>query len=279
MPYICPLCAEPLALIERTYRCPHSHSFDLAKEGYINLLPVQHKGSKEPGDNKEMMIARRQFLDAGHYHPLRERVVMLLNKHIQPVEKKAPDKNTPSCNTLLDIGCGEGYYTAFFATALTTSRCHGLDISKSMIRSAAKRYKNTHFLVASSQRLPFSDASLDAITRIYAPCDPLELSRTLKQGGIFITVTPAARHLYQLKEKIYKDVRLHESPAENLPQFSLIDENRLGYTMSLNSQDATTLLQMTPFAWRAPKALWDDLNAIEHFSCEADFMLRVYQKN
>ncbi len=282
MPYICPLCSEPLTLIERTYRCSHSHSFDLAKEGYINLLPVQHKGSKEPGDNKDMMLARRQFLDSGHYHPLRKRLGMLLNKHILPVKEKSspPDTLTLSPqHTLLDIGCGEGYYTAFLANELNTSRCYGLDISKSMIRSAAKRYKNTHFLVASSQRLPFLDASLDAITRIYAPCDPTELSRTLKQGGIFITVTPAARHLYQLKEKIYNDVRLHESLAENLPQFSLIDENRLSYSMSLNSQDATTLLQMTPFAWRAPKTLWDTLSALEYFSCEVDFMLRVYQKN
>lgn len=279
MSYTCPLCSEPLALIERTYRCSHSHSFDLAKEGYINLLPVQHKGSKDPGDNKEMMIARRQFLDAGHYQPLREKVATLLNEHIQQIEKKEIKENPSPQNSVLDIGCGEGYYTAFFAKEPNVSICHGLDISKSMIRSAAKRYKNTHFLVASSQRLPFSDASLDAITRIYAPCDPLELNRTLKKGGIFITVTPAARHLYQLKEKIYNEVRLHESTAENLPQFRLIDENRLSYTMRLNSQDAMTLLQMTPFAWRAPKALWDELSALEHFSCEADFMLRVYQKN
>lgn len=137
MPLICPLCHHPLLQENRSWRCEHGHQFDQAKEGYINLLPVQHKASREPGDSAEMMQARRLFLQAGHYQPLRERVVTLL-KDAQP-----------SPTAVLDIGCGEGYYTARLKSP--GCRTYGLDIAKNAIRLAAKRYPDVQFCVASSQ--------------------------------------------------------------------------------------------------------------------------------
>lgn len=270
MPYICPICHETLIKHPGFYRCEKNHQYDLAKEGYLHLLPVQHKRSKDPGDNKEMMIARREFLNADHYHALRQNVSELLNQFISC----SPTNHAH----VLDIGCGEGYYTNFFAEQTPQATFHGLDISKVMIRAAAKRYKETRFLVASSQRLPFKDQSLDAIIRIYAPCDPTEITRTLKAQGILITVTPAPYHLYQLKEGIYSNVYLHDVPAESIPQVECIFEQNLRYTMQLNGEDATTLLQMTPFAWRAPESLWQTLKQTEQYACEADFMIRVYRK-
>ncbi|MEI8611202.1 23S rRNA (guanine(745)-N(1))-methyltransferase [Enterovibrio sp. Hal110] len=267
--YLCPLCQQSLNLSERTYKCANNHQFDLAKEGYVNLLPVQHKRSKDPGDNKEMMQARRQFLNGGHYQPMRDAVSDLLRDLISKEDSKQ----------LLDIGCGEGYYTSYFDAQMANTKVIGLDISKIAIRYAAKRYRDCDFLVASSQRLPFADDQLDAVVRIYAPCNGEELQRTVKNGGVVVTVTPGPRHLYQLKEGIYSDVKLHDVAVEDLPGFALEAEHSVAYPMTLNSDDATTLLQMTPFAWRAPETLWQTLRDATSFDCEADFTLRVYRKN
>ncbi|ART80175.1 23S rRNA (guanine(745)-N(1))-methyltransferase [Oceanisphaera avium] len=273
MSYQCPLCH--LALTPRVggLECENNHQFDRAKEGYVNLMPVQHKRSKEPGDNVEMMQARRRFLATEHYHPLRQAVVDLCLHYTQ---------HTP--RQILDIGCGEGYYTAFLANALMAqsqcATCYGLDISKVAIRYAAKRYSSPHmqFCVASSQRLPFADHSLNAIVRIYAPCEALELARVLNKQGVVITVTPAARHLYQLKELIYENVHLHDETSEELAGFALIAATKLTYDMALTGEQADDLLQMTPFAWKASLEVRQALTAMAELKCDADFMLRVYQK-
>lgn len=271
MAYQCPLCQQALSQIDKTFKCSNNHQFDLAKEGYVNLMPAHHKHSKNPGDNKEMMQARRRFLEGHHYDPMRQSVAKLCAKYL---------KNTN--HQLLDIGCGEGYYTAQVAQSLSeqsvASSVFGLDISKVAIRYAAKRYPNCHFSVASSHRLPFADHSLDAILRIYAPCKAEELSRCLNQSGIVITVTPAGRHLYQLRERIYDGVKLHSEEPEMMDGFTLAHQEKLNYMMALPGQEAFDLLQMTPFAWKASDELRQELNSATLFECEADFMLRIYRK-
>lgn len=271
MSYQCPLCQHSLQLTDQTYTCDNRHQFDMAKEGYVNLMPVQHKRSKDPGDNKEMMQARRRFLESGHYHPMRAEVACLCAEALQGSEHQ-----------LLDIGCGEGYYTTFVADTLLAqsaqAQVHGLDISKIAIRYAAKRYHNCQFVVASSHRLPFADQSLDAILRIYAPCKAEELQRCVKDNGVVITVTPAGRHLYQFKQSIYQDVRLHEEEPEQIDGFVLETQQKLNYPMTLNGEQAFDLLQMTPFAWRASEAFKAEVKSATQFECEADFMIRVYRK-
>lgn len=266
MSFQCPLCHEPLTLTERSYRCSNNHSFDLAKEGYVNLMPVQHKRSKDPGDNKEMMQARRRFLDLDYYAPLRDKLSQLCSHN-----------SLDATSTILDIGCGEGYYTSHIARHVAAN-VYGLDISKAMIRQAAKRYDNVQFTVASSHRLPLADASLNAIIRIYAPCNHQELVRTIADNGIVITVTPAARHLYQLRELIYDDVRLHDDEPEIIEGFILESEEKISYPMHLSGGDAYDLLQMTPFAWKATEATISQLKAAQTFTCETDFSVRVYRK-
>ncbi|EKO3385126.1 23S rRNA (guanine(745)-N(1))-methyltransferase [Vibrio fluvialis] len=271
MAYQCPLCQQPLSLTERTYACENLHQFDVAKEGYVNLMPAHHKRSKDPGDNKEMMQARRRFLEAGHYDPMRDQIAVLCAQALQG-----------SQHQLLDIGCGEGYYTTYVANALQAqnpqAQTYGLDISKIAVRYAAKRYTNCEFTVASSHRLPFADASLDGILRIYAPCKAEELQRCVRNNGAVITVTPAARHLYQFKQGIYQDVRLHEEQPEIIDGFELETQQKLNYMMTLSGEEAFDLLQMTPFAWRASEEFKSEVRASEQFECEADFMLRVYRK-
>ncbi|TMX36519.1 23S rRNA (guanine(745)-N(1))-methyltransferase [Vibrio sp. Hep-1b-8] len=271
MSYTCPLCHHTLSLSERTYRCENNHSFDLAKEGYLNLMPVQHKRSKDPGDNKEMMQARRRFLNKDYYQPMKQRVADLIS-----------DLLINSKHRLLDIGCGEGYYTTAISESLkqqdANSATYGLDISKVAIRYAAKRYPNCQFSVASSHRLPFADGSFDAVLRIYAPCHAQELNRVTTENGVVITVTPAGRHLYQLREEIYPDVRLHSEETEAIEGFALEHQETLSYTMKLSDGDGFDLLQMTPFAWKADDALREKLKSATLFECEADFMIRVYRK-
>lgn len=271
MSYQCPLCQQPLLLNQRVYSCLNHHQFDQAKEGYVNLLPVQHKRSKQPGDSADMMQARRHFLDAEHYQPLQQQVCDLLVRVLpQPPV------------SVLDIGCGEGYYTHEVANRLEAqgeAKVYGLDVAKIAVRAGAKRYGNVEFCVASSHRLPFSDNQFDAVLRIYAPCKAEELARVVRPQGYVLTVTPGPRHLMQFKALIYQDVQLHDTTPEEMPGFTLVEEQQLSYPMTLNSEESGALLQMTPFAWRARPEVWGILATTEQFSCETDFTLRLWQRD
>lgn len=270
MSYQCPLCHQALLKSSQQWRCSNNHQFDCAKEGYVNLMPVQHKGSKQPGDSPEMMQARRAFLDAGYYQPLQQRICGLLDSAL-PLDAA----------TLLDIGCGEGYYTAAVADQLNRQRqmsIFGLDVAKVAVRYAAKRYRQVNFCVASSHRLPFANHSLDAVLRIYAPCKAAELARTVKPGGIVVTVAPGPRHLYQLKALIYAQVQLHDDTEESLEGFELVSRETLAYEMVLSGKQGFNLLQMTPFAWRASVETGQELAASQTFTCETDFVIALHRR-
>lgn len=269
MSFSCPLCHTRMTRSEKSFICPQGHRFDMAKEGYVNLLPVQHKRSRDPGDSAEMMQARRAFLDAGHYQPLRERVARLLAERL-----------SDEATAILDIGCGEGYYTAAFAGVAGTRGAvtYGLDVAKVAIRAAAKRYSAVMFCVASSHRLPFGENSMDAVIRIYAPCNAQELARVIKPGGWAIAVTPGPRHLMELKGLIYDEVRLHPDHAGQLEGFTLRQTQSVAYEMHLNGKEAVALLQMTPFAWRAKPEVWEYLARQEVFRCQTDFSIQCWQR-
>ncbi|NYY73340.1 23S rRNA methyltransferase [Escherichia coli] len=134
MSFSCPLCHQPLC-VKNSYICPQRHQFDMAKEGYVNLLPVQHKRSRDPGDSAEMMQARRAFLDAGHYQPLRDAIVAQLRERL---DEKA--------TAVLDIGCGEGYTHTHLLMRCPKSPRLALDVSKVAIKAAAKRYPQVTFV-------------------------------------------------------------------------------------------------------------------------------------
>ncbi|MGK9172998.1 23S rRNA (guanine(745)-N(1))-methyltransferase [Yokenella regensburgei] len=269
MPFSCPLCHAPLHRSVNSFSCVNRHQFDIAKEGYVNLLPVQHKRSRDPGDSAEMMQARRAFLDAGHYQPLRDAIAAKLDKFL------------PECaEALLDIGCGEGYYTRAFASVAASrgAKMVGLDVSKAAIRAAAKRYPEAMFCVASSHRLPFKESSIDAVVRIYAPCKAEELKRVVKPEGIIITASPGPRHLLALKGLIYQEVQLHAPDAGEIEGFEVIEQQSIAYEMSLTGKEAVALLQMTPFAWRARPEVWEALAGKAQFTCETDFTVHCLRR-
>lgn len=264
--YRCPLCQLPLSVSQRTLRCDNNHSFDQAKEGYFNLLPVQFKQSKSPGDNKAMVNARRAFLDKGYYQPLVDAMLALYQQYGR------------ENGSMFDAGCGEGFYTHQHKTQ--DNSVYGIDISKEAIKKAAKRYKECHFSVGTLSMLPFNDNSIDWMTCVYAPILEEEYTRVLAEDGYLLTVTPAKDHLLSLKQKIYIDAQQHDDEKQAISNLTLVHQQQLGYDMTITSgEDAIHLLAMTPFAFKASEEVKAQLAEISAFSCQADFMIRLYQNN
>lgn len=263
--YRCPLCQQTLTLLEKSYRCQNNHSFDQAKQGYVNLLPVQFKHSKEPGDNKAMVQARRAFLDKGHYQPLVDSMLAIYQKYA--------DSTAP----IFDAGCGEGFYTHQHKT--DQNSVYGVDIAKETIKIAAKRYQDCFFSVATLSDLPFTDSHFGWLYSVYAPILEAEFSRIIKDNGYLLTVTPADNHLFELKSLIYRQANKHDVSKLPIEHLTLVEEQRLSYQMNFtDSEDVLNLLAMTPFAFKATEALIEQLKQLQQFSCQADFILRLYQK-
>ena len=269
--YICPLCHKALKLIEKTFKCENNHSFDKAKQGYVNLLPVQYKHSKAPGDNKAMVEARRAFLDKGFYQLLVDKMRELHAKY------------DIAGSNLLDAGCGEGFYTHQHkvqgGNEENSNTVYGVDIAKEAIKIAAKRYKNCHFSVGTLSKLSFESNFFSWVTSVYAPILEEEFTRVLKDKGYLLTVTPAENHLFELKSLIYTQANTHDTSNPMVKNLTLVEEHRLTYPMHFEqSEDVLSLLAMTPFAFKAGNDVLEKIKSIDKFSCQADFILRLYQK-
>ncbi|BDF94538.1 MULTISPECIES: 23S rRNA (guanine(745)-N(1))-methyltransferase [Pseudoalteromonas] len=241
--YQCPLCQQTLTLQTNVLKCSNNHSFDTAKEGYVNLLPVQQKNSKHPGDNLDMVQARRAFLATGHYQFLQTAIAQRVATH-RP-------------QYVIDLGCGEGFYTQAIANACD-AKVYGVDISKSAIKFAAKRYKHCNFSVASISQAPFNDGMADVLVSIFAPLFDAELARLAKSDGTLIVASPGPWHLKELKHYIYRDVNAHT--AISVPDgFELIEQTLLEQQISLPFNDVKNLITMTPFAWKFRPEHWQQL--------------------
>lgn len=274
--YRCPLCQLPLSLDGRSYRCANGHCFDIAKEGYVNLLPVQEKKSRQPGDNKAMVRARRAFLAQGYYAQLSEALNRFALDCLDPGE---------AVLNILDLGCGEGYYTDRLEQALRAARgegrCRlwGLDISKEAIRLAAKANRRIHYSVASSYRLPFEDASMDLLLRIYAPAGAEECHRVLKPGTCLITASPGPAHLLGLKQLIYDQAQPHG--PEPVPQgFSLERREHIGGQLCLEGAEAIgQLLLMTPYYYNLDPQTQARVQGLSRLETHIEFSLSVYRRD
>jgi 23S rRNA (guanine745-N1)-methyltransferase len=264
----CPLCRLPLSNSLDGLVCANKHQFDRAKEGYFNLLPVQFKRSLEPGDAKLQLTARRSFLQAGFYANLAQELGGMLPK---------------STRELLDLGCGEGYFTAAMADRLPDTQVYGIDIAKAGVRMAARTEQKTArprpsiYAVASSFDVPLADQSIDVITRIYAPSKDEELLRLLQPDGLLIIVTPGQEHLLGLRQQIYTKVRPHqESQAPS--GFSLVEQKQLLGDLRLAAGDETaSLLAMTPFAWRLAPGELERIAKLELVD-KTQFVINAYKR-
>jgi len=262
---ICPLCRLPLDRDAKTWRCGREHSYDVAREGYVNLLPVQHKNSRDPGDDPLTVMARREFLQAGHYQPLRDALLAL----VAPLQSQS----------LLDIGCGEGYYTG--ALTAVSAQVTGIDIARPAIRLAAKRFADVTWLVASGAQLPVASASVDLVCNIFTQLHVAEMHRVLQPDGHVLVVTPAIEHLRSIREQLFDEVRAYD-PDKFLrafeTQFELQSRQELQFPLSLAQPALRQLLQMTPYAWKAKPERRAALEASEGQDTQAAFSLMLFRR-
>jgi 23S rRNA (guanine745-N1)-methyltransferase len=274
-PWICPFCQGVLVLNERVWRCTNGHSYDVAKEGYVNLLLAQYKNSKEPGDNKQMVNGRRAFLEQGFYQPLANSISNIFNQHLKTLAD-------PTQVSFFDAGCGEGYYMNQVSQSCQQAEIQfkfsGLDISKFAVQKAAKKYPKNHFAVASTFQLPLENNSQDTVLQIFAPSSELEVHRVLKSSGIWITVNPAANHLYEFKQALYDTPTEHKAVQVTPDGFILAQQINLSFVIDLpKPQQRENLLMMTPYYWSATAEKKQKLvDNLRQFT--TDFDICVYTK-
>lgn len=268
---MCPVCAQPLTLEERTYRCPQNHCFDRAKSGYVNLLPPS-PGGKRHGDDKLMVKARTDFLDKGYYDPLAKAVA----EWVANCEKDHLH--------IVDAGCGEGKYTVDVLNYLTeqgkTAHIVGIDISKEALICAAKRSKALTLCAASTAHMPLADGCADVVLNIFSPLMGAEFARVLKAHGRLICVVPLEKHLWELKALIYDTPYENPAPSKEIPGFSPVGEQTLRYEIELNSsEDIISLFKMTPYYYKTGSADQKKAEGAEYLKTTVEFGVFVYEKS
>lgn len=266
---ICPICKNKLVQNGNAICCVKRHCFDIARQGYVNLLPVQNKKSLHPGDTKEMLVARRKFLESGIYTPICNAVKDTALNLLRGVD-------TP---TVADIGCGEGYYTTDFKRSIRDCNIIGADISKDAVKMACNRDKEITWITATAGCLPIADESIDLITAIFSLVSEAEYLRVLKKGGYVIDVSAGNDHLKELKEIIYDDVYIQDKkpsiPSKGFKEIFRRDEK---FSFTLENEQLKNLLIMTPHLWRIKKENRERLENMNSLSLTAHFWIRAMQK-
>jgi len=276
----CPLDGAHLQHVGATWRCAAGHSFDIASQGYANLLPVQNKRSLDPGDSKEMVAARRRFLNAGHYEP------------IAAATSRAALLNLASGTTVtcLDAGCGEGYYLRQLAAAsgkLKALAVLGLDISKWAVLSAAKQDKaqdknneQANWVVGSNAKLPVLPGTLDRVLCMFGFPVYSEFARVLKADGQLVQVDAGTDHLRELREIIYPVLKPERTNATAAPDgFCCLATETVRYTLELDgNEQIADLLAMTPHLYRASADGRARAAALTSLSLTVDVRLQRFGK-
>lgn len=264
MQFLCPICAAPLQRSDKTYLCAAGHSFDIARQGYVNLLPVQQKHSLNPGDTREQVLSRRSFLEAEFYSPIADTLCTAA-------------KELRAAGPIVDVGCGEGYYSAKVAETLGTPLV-GLDISKEAVRCAAAKYKNAQWLCGSAARLPIADTSAGMVMSLFALTIPKEFHRILRDDGLFFQVLAQEDHLLGLKSIIYpKLIRKEKNTMSQLPGFSLVRQIPIRFTFTVEGKQIQNLLSMTPHVYRISRDGAQRLTETDKLTDTASAVLNIYR--
>lgn len=262
---ICPVCGQALERENRIRRCENRHSYDIAKEGYVNLLSARRSGDAI-GDNREMALSRRDFLNKGYYQPLAQAVTDCLSEY------------SSDGDVVLDICCGEGYYTAYAAERLDR-RFYGFDLSKNMVRLAAKRKAPAEFFVANIASIPIADGSVKAAFHLFAPFHAAQFGRVIADDGVILTAIPGRDHLYGLKEILYDSPYRNDEQEPQAEGLTAIRRIRVQGEITLNSrEDIQALFQMTPYYYHTPSQGMERLDKLEKLSTPIEFIIIVYKK-
>lgn len=261
----CPVCGGSLNAEPRRLVCSNRHSFDIAKEGYVNLL-LSGKSGDLKGDNKEMARSRRDFLNRGYFEPLANAV------------RECAAAYSAGGDAVLDICCGEGYYTQKLSEGLDR-RLYGFDISKNMVRLAAKRRCGATFFVANIASVPVRDESVRFAAHLFAPFHAGEFSRILETDGVIATVIPGRDHLMGLKNVLYSEPYPNDEKAPDAPELRLTDTVRVRGTITLPSrEDIASLFQMTPYYYHTPSAGMKRMQQLDSLTTDIEFVILLYRK-
>ena len=281
MQVTCPLCQLPLTNSERRWHCSNQHSFDIAKQGYCNLLAVQHKKSRAPGDNATMVEARHRFLSSGFYQSISQGVCQLARDVISSQSPGNTNKNIKT--NIIDAGCGEGYYSCELFEQLNQHNIHtdmmGIDIAKPAVLHAAKRNKAIRWFVANSSRIPVANHSADIILSLFSPIPAAEFHRCLKPNGTLILATTGEQHLIELRERLYDTVKTDtfQPQADLLERFTATQSTTITETIHLtNNQQVQDLFAMTPHYWRVSPERKTVLDSLAPLDLSLDVKLHLY---
>lgn len=257
----CPVCAQKLVFDSRCGRCEKGHCFDIAREGYVNLLRSSKSGDLI-GDDKISARCRRDFLNRGYYAPLRDQLLSVF-----------ADRQ----GTVLDICCGEGYYTSALAEN-PMLRVYGFDISREMVRLAARR-GGAAFFVANMAAIPVAEGSFDYAVHLFAPFHEQEFARILKPGGRLYTVVPGSRHLFGLKERLYSTPYLNDEKLPETTLLRLVGVQKVSARITLACrEDIEAVFRMTPYYFHTSEADKQKLLGLERLETQIEFVIGEYEK-
>lgn len=267
MSWICPNCSQALDGKEGSLQCDNGHCYDVAREGYVNLLAPGLKVTSVQGDTKAMLEARRRFLAVGYYQPLRARLIELISSARSKV--------------VADIGCGEGFYIGGLAKAKPEIACYGTDISKDAVKLAARSYPEASFAVASTYApLPLADGSVDVVLDVFAPRNATEFARILSPSGHLIVVIPTEHHLKALRER-YGLLTIQQDKTQAVIDtfkvgFKFVASETLAIELSLKGEAIADLVEMTPNAWHIDEARHQALLASPRLGTNAEFIIMTF---
>ena len=279
----CPVCRAVLTQNANNLRCAAGHSFDRARQGYWNLLLAHKKRSKDPGDNAAMVQARRDFLDQGYYQPLSDAVNNMAISSLKDIHQPK----------VMDMGCGEGYYTERLHTALVENSNHesnpqappplvsALDISKHAVKAACRRTKAVQWMVASGADMPLPDDSQDLLCVLFSRLMPEPFAKVLKPGAHLLIAWPGEDHLIELRREIYDEIRpsRFDPIAQLSEQFSLVEQQQVRVPFTLQRpEDIQALLGMTPHSQRMAADKRARLDAMKSLPLTLDVNLALLRK-
>ena len=253
--FACPICQENLTLIETSLKCSNRHSFDLAKFGYVNLAPQIKQSANY---DKENFQNRQQILEAGFYQAILEGISDIL-------------ATKPSAKTVLDIGCGEGFYSRKLQESHPDKTFYAFDISKDSVQIAAKSEPNwsVNWFVGDLARLPIKDASMDILLDIFSPANYGEFRRVLSQNGILIKVIPTENHLKEIRKTVQEQLTKKDYSNQDIKEhfqehFSIQSSQIASLTKPITPEQRQALLSMTPLLFNIDqtKIDWSKLTEI-----------------
>ena len=252
-PLICPVCSAPLHHEPGILRCERRHSYDVAREGYVNLLSDADRERGIQGDSLDMLRARRRFLDTGWFQPLLE----------------ALRAETRGARCILEVGCGEGYYIGNIADG--EARCVGIDIAKDAVRLASQRYRNALFAVANvRKRLYVETGAVDALLSVFAPRNAAEFARVVRVGGSVLMAIPSPAHMANVRAD-YGMLDIEESKENRIEQqfgasFDIATRHLIEYPLTLTADAVRDFIAMGPTArHRRKRQVADAVTTIASF--------------